>query len=235
MRARLRRGDKMNDYERSKVGSRVEKVGKKRKLSRVYYISLAIVIVAIFIVGSIVIFGDNEEQSTSKNNQPTIESDTSESDIVEETNETDTSQSLINEDTAEDKEDKEATEEMENTDETNTALEEVEGSSDSNVAHTYVNESWEAVGTVQTGAHEMNFTKGSVDWIEMEKALAYGAGLDNDNMTVWFLGNGGSDKAIGTISPKDKSKTYRVYIEWIDGEGWKPTKVEELVKNDKAS
>lgn len=222
----------MNDHERSKVGSRVEKVGKKRKLSRVYNISLAIVIVAIFIVGSIVIFGDNEDQSTSEKNQPTIESDTSESDIVEETNETDTSQSLINEDAAENKED---TEEMENTDETDTGLEEVEGSSDSNVARTYVNESWEAVGTVQTGAHEMNFTRGSVDWIEMEKALAYGAGLDNDNMTVWFLGNGGSDKAIGTISPKDKSKTYRVYIEWIDGEGWKPTKVEELVKNDKAS
>ena len=104
----------MNDHERSKVGSRVEKVGKKRKLSRVYNISLAIVIVAIFIVGSIVIFGDNEDQSTSEKNQPTIESDTSESDIVEETNETDTSQSLINEDAAENKED---TEEMENTDE----------------------------------------------------------------------------------------------------------------------
>ena len=222
----------MNDHERSRVGSRVEKVGKKRKVNRVYNISLVIVIVAIFTVGSIVIFGNNGDQSTSEKKQLTVESDTSESDIAEETDETDTSQSLINEETDKTKED---TEEVKNTDESDTGLEEVEGSSDSNVARTYVNESWEAVGTVQTGAHEMNFTKGSVDWIEMEKALAYGAGLDNDNMTVWFLGNGGSNKAIGTISPKDKSKTYRVYIEWIDGEGWKPTKVEELVKNDKAS
>ena len=129
----------MNDHEHSRVGSRVDKVGKKRKVNRVYNISLVIVIVAIFTVGSIVIFGNNGDQSTSEKKQLTVESDTSESDIAEETDETDTSQSLINEETDKTKED---TAEVKNTDESDTGLEEVEGSSDSNVARTYVNESW---------------------------------------------------------------------------------------------
>jgi hypothetical protein len=54
-------------------------------------------------------------------------------------------------------------------------------------------------------------------------------------MTVWYLGNnnGNPNSSIGTVSTKDKQQTYRVYIEWIDGQGWKPTKVEKLVENDK--
>jgi len=49
-------------------------------------------------------------------------------------------------------------------------------------------------------------------------------------MVVWFLGNNNKDqnKSIGTVSTTDKSQKYRVYIEWVDGGGWKPTKVEEI-------
>ena len=90
------------------------------------------------------------------------------------------------------------------------------------------------MGTEQTGEHTTNYNSNSTDWKEMERALAYGAGIDENNLSVWWIGNGGApNKAIGTVSPKDKSATFRVYIEWVDGEGWKPSKVEKLIKNDK--
>ena len=49
----------------------------------------------------------------------------------------------------------------------------------------------------------------------------------------WLERNGGPEKAIGTVAPKDQSTTYRVYLQWVDGKGWKPVKMQELVENDK--
>lgn len=110
----------------------------------------------------------------------------------------------------------------------------IENSGDSNVEETYTNESWKPVGTVQTGEHVATYDMSSIDWKEMETALAYGARIAEDDLTVWWLGkDGGPNNAVGTVSPKDKSATYRVYIEWVDSEGWKPIKVEKLKKNDK--
>ncbi|WP_312093341.1 DUF1510 family protein [Niallia sp.] len=105
-----------------------------------------------------------------------------------------------------------------------------EGGSDSNVVKTIENPSWEPIGTTQTGEHAASYSDDSVDWNEQIKALSYATGLDSSNMTVQFLGNNNNDpqKSIGTVSSKDKSEIYRVYIEWVDGSGWKPTKVEEL-------
>jgi hypothetical protein len=67
-----------------------------------------------------------------------------------------------------------------------------------------------------------------VDWQEMLQAISYATGVDQSNMTVWFLGNNGPNKSVGTISTKDQSEKYRVYIDWVDGQGWKPVKVEVL-------
>ena len=34
--------------------------------------------------------------------------------------------------------------------------------------------------------------------------------------------------AIAVVTSMDKQQKYRVSIEWIDGEGWKPTRLEVL-------
>ena len=48
-------------------------------------------------------------------------------------------------------------------------------------------------------------------------------------MIVWFLGNGGRpDKSIGVVSSNNKSEIHRVYLQWVDGQGWKPEKMEVL-------
>lgn len=223
----------MDNENNSKLGSRSESKGKKRKANRIYNILLVLVIVAIIAV-AIPIFSGNDD------NQPNVADDkASENNTVDNENsntETDsTPEEEADENTEEDSVNQEKNEETaEEESEENTI---VENSNDSNVAETYINESWKPVGTEQTGEHVTNYSSDSVDWKEMTQAVAYGAGLSADNMTVWYIGNGGSpNKAIGTVSSKnDNTKTYRVYIEWVDGQGWKPAKVELLKQNDKAS
>ena len=103
-----------------------------------------------------------------------------------------------------------------------------EGGSDPKVKKTIVNPAWEPLGTSQTGQHFNEYS--GVDWDEMVQAISYGTGIDPSNMTIVFLGNNGPDKSVGTVKQKDTQQVYRVYIEWVDEKGWKPTQVEELAK-----
>lgn len=107
-----------------------------------------------------------------------------------------------------------------------------DGGSSANVLRTIENPTWKPVGTSQTGPHTPIYDTSSVDWQEMLNAITYATGLDQSNMTVWFLGRDRSttNASIGTVSSKDKQQKYKVYIKWVDGQGWMPTKVEELAE-----
>lgn len=66
-------------------------------------------------------------------------------------------------------------------------------------------------------------------------AVSYAVNIPQDNMILWWI-EGGADRqnqAIATVSAKGSADTYRVLIEWVDGEGWKPTEVKKLIQNDK--
>ncbi|WP_108669503.1 YrrS family protein [Peribacillus acanthi] len=234
-----------NGFDSSRYNSRSDLKNKKRKINRIYNILLGIVIVLIFIVGgSIFLGGSNEEASTvdekkkakSKTEQKDSEEDTAASVEEEESESTESESETATEENTEDTEtEEEVVEENEDSlaSDPNGKVE-VESSGE-NVKSAYTNETWKPVGTTQVGEHSADFTKDGTDWNEMEKAIMYGAGLTEGSYTLWWLERGGNptSQAIGTISPKDNSTTYRVYIDWIDGEGWKPTKVEELIVNDK--
>lgn len=102
-------------------------------------------------------------------------------------------------------------------------------SEDAVVDETVTNTSWEPVGTSQSGNHVSQYDGKSLDWKEKQKALAYATGMSEDELIYWKIKNGGSpQKSIGIVSSKDKSKKYRVYLEWVDGEGWKPTQMDVL-------
>ncbi|REB09953.1 DUF1510 family protein [Sporosarcina sp. BI001-red] len=97
------------------------------------------------------------------------------------------------------------------------------------VDETVSNTSWEPVGTSQSGNHVSQYDGSSVDWQEKKKALAYATGMTENDMIFLKIKNGGSpQKSIGIVSSRDKSKKYRVYLEWVDGEGWKPTQMDVL-------
>ncbi|UTI41821.1 YrrS family protein [Niallia sp. RD1] len=202
----------INDEGRTRYQQR-----SKRKKTNFILNGLIIVVILLIVFVSYSIFHTNDEKNADKNK----DSDTK------------TGQQASG-----DKETASSTTGSDNTDENTTTEEEeesedgevvTEGGSDSNVIKTIENSSWRPVGTTQTGEHVASYSEG-VDWNEQIKALSYATGLDNGNMTLWFLGNNNQDphKSIGTVSSKDKSEKYRVYIEWVDGSGWKPTKVEEI-------
>lgn len=102
-------------------------------------------------------------------------------------------------------------------------------SNDPIVKETIINTSWEPVGTKQTGEHISVYDTNSVDWQEKVDAITYATGLAEKDMYIMHIGNGGSpQKSIGTVQSKDMSKKYRVHLEWVEKDGWKPVKMDIL-------
>jgi cytoskeletal protein RodZ len=234
------------------LGSRFNQRDQKRKVNKIYNIAITIVSILIVIVAVSIFLSDDGTDSKKATTEPKQVAETEKGKVVdkpsgkEEETESEKEDAVGDSEATEEdaeKEDSKATEEdaEEKTEDDadpekagDAELVEVEGSGDGNVASTYTSESWKPVGTEQSGEHTTSFEKGSVDWNEMSKAIASGAGIDEGSMKLWWLQNGGSPTtAIGTVSEGDNPKTFRVYIEWVDGSGWKPVKVEELKTNDK--
>src|SRR5699024_3718415 len=92
-----------------------------------------------------------------------------------------------------------------------------------------VNPDWKPVGTKQTGEHVSKYDGQSDDWNEKKKAISYATGLSEDQLYFDRIQNGGSpQKSEGIVRSKDNSKKYKVYLEWVDGQGWKPVKMDVL-------
>lgn len=234
------------------MGSRFNQRDQKRKVNKIYNIAITIVSILIVIVAVSIFLSDDGTDSKKATTEPKQIADTDSGKVADKPAGKDEETDSEKEDAVGDskakeedagEEDSKATEEDAEEKAEDGAdpeksgdaeLVEVDGSGDGNVAATYTSEGWKPVGTQQSGEHTTSFEKGSVDWNEMSKAIASGAGIDEGSMKLWWLQNGGSSStAIGTVSEGDNPKTYRVYIEWVDGSGWKPVKVEELKTNDK--
>ncbi|MFJ7748020.1 YrrS family protein [Peribacillus sp. NPDC097295] len=207
------------------MGSRFHQRDQKRKLNKIYNIAITVVSILIVIVAATIFLSDDDspEKATTEPKQITEKNQKK----AEKTEEKEDAPGVEDEDS-------EATDPTDEEKDKDAELVEVEASGDSNVEKAYTSENWQPVGTEQSGEHATSFEKDSVDWNEMRQAIAAGAGVDEGSMKLWWLQNGGSpNTAIGTASDGNESQTYRVHIEWVDGSGWKPVKVEELKVNDK--
>ncbi|WP_227396781.1 YrrS family protein [Jeotgalibacillus aurantiacus] len=224
----------MNKNSRSTIQS------KKRKTNIIYNTSIAIVFGLILIVGSIIFFGGNENQAASEDEEKTIAEQVQENNGVadeqdsndnEEQQEESESASLT---AAESQEQEDNASEDEQTEEQAAAVEEKEKKEKEEKKKKKDEKPEEGefkpIGTEQTGEHVSSYEEGTVDWNEKVKAAAYATGLDASTMTVWWMGNnGGPNLSYADVSgPDASSEEYRVHLEWIDGEGWKPVKVDEL-------
>ncbi|WP_264738625.1 YrrS family protein [Cytobacillus firmus] len=217
-----------------KGNSRESRFGKreKRKKTNIVLNSLiALVIVLIIFVSAKIFFGGNNDQALPADEQTASENESKQNENNKEDQGNDVEQDKEDEniDNDSEEEEKEA-EENEAEEETEEDKEQVvtEGGSAPDVEKTIENPAWKPVGTSQSGEHTAVYDQNSADWQEMLNAITYATGVDQGNMTVWFLGNNGPNSSVGTISTKDQSEKYRVYIDWVDGEGWKPSKVEVL-------
>lgn len=229
-----------NDFGKIYGESRHGKRTKRRKTNLILNSLIAIVLLLIIFVSAAIFLGGNDD-AQSQNNKVTEKNKDAESKSAKKDKEkkkekeksktaAQKSDSKSGDQSLKEKEDENEKNEEE-TEESKPVV--TEGGSDPNVKQTIENPGWKPVGTTQTGEHTAVYDQSSVDWKEMEDAIASAIGIDRSNMTVWFLGNNGPNSSVGTVSEKGSDQTFRVYIDWVDGQGWKPVKVEELIQNDK--
>ncbi|PEO27957.1 YrrS family protein [Bacillus toyonensis] len=88
------------------------------------------------------------------------------------------------------------------------------------------NPSWKPIGTKQGKKPEMKFKEGTVDWSEMKEAISYAVDVPESQLIFDFIGNNGNNKAYGNIRDKQSNKKYKVDIDWVENQGWKPVSVQ---------
>jgi hypothetical protein len=100
---------------------------------------------------------------------------------------------------------------------------------DALVKEVHTNPNWQPYPTQQTGAHTSTFKKGHIDYEEKLAAIFSVTELTADASIIQSVRNNGNAKsAIAVVTSRDKTLKYRVSIEWIDEQGWKPVKLEVL-------
>lgn len=191
------------------MSSRFAKRSKQRKVNRVLNTFITIVFALILFFGWKWLFANDRPVKETNTSPQSVEVETNEPPNDEQPSETETE---INEQQSND-----------------TVEETVVDDPNSNVIREIVNPSWQPIGTTQSEPHVTQYDKNSVDWKEMLDAISYATGISSSDLIVWFIGNGGSpNHAVATVSKKDKTEHYKVFIEWVTNEGWKPTKVQQL-------
>lgn len=209
----------------NRINSRYEQRAKRRKTNIILNTLIAIVVILILIVGGRIFLTDSKTEKEMKEAAKT----------EEQTKEK--QQSADKQDNKDETSEKEDAKEKEKTDENSDDQEVIEEDSDETNVDKVINDpSWEPVGTEQTGDHQYSSEMGSIDWNEKEKAAAYAIGISPESMTNWWTrkGNDTGSQAVMTVSESSKpDEAFRVYLEWVDGEGWKPTEVKKLTENDK--
>ncbi|MCU9613960.1 DUF1510 family protein [Caldibacillus lycopersici] len=244
-----------NNYYPPVRRSRVEQHSKRKKTNFILNILIGIVFILLVMVGGYILFGTHDEDRQAAKTVQEGENSQSLSNTDENGEQVDSTDQSEGTENASDNPENGAIDEIDQeegatageedvTEEDSAAEDELaseegeiitETSNDPNVSQSIVNSAWKPVGTVQTGEHTTQYDEGTTDRKEMEKAIAYATGVSADNMTVWWLERGEvpNRDVIATISPKDQSQTYRVYLQWYDGQGWKPVKLDYLKENDK--
>ncbi|AHN22596.1 MULTISPECIES: YrrS family protein [Lysinibacillus] len=211
--------------ERQTRSSRHLQPSHNKKLDKMLNILIGIVIILIVIVATYVFKWQDDAQETVKEEpaQEQKNDDSEKEPSKEEDIASNDEQSQDEEQTKDTDESKEAEQQPEQ----NTA---VETTSDNPIVDRVVTDkSWKPTPTTQTGEHVSSYDDQSVDWAEKIATVTAVTGITNDNLIVWRLqNNGGANKAIATVSTKDKSEKYRVSMEWVDNEGWLPVKLEQL-------
>ncbi|MDY0396823.1 YrrS family protein [Virgibacillus halophilus] len=196
--------------------SRLDKFEKRRKNKKRISLLLLIAGVLVVVLAGIWLFGNGSNEAS---NQPAenenIKITEDDGDNGHETNDT---EQADKDDSEKDKED--------STDDKEINKKKVE-TDDSNVVEAYTAD-WDPAGTDQSGPHTTNYDDGSEDRKEIAHAAADATGLDENDLTTYWVGNAGDQNVTTTIYNSDQSEIYRVALSWVENKGWQVTKVEKL-------
>lgn len=213
--------DERKNFSRSENKRRQRQ--QSNKMDRLLNYLIGIVIVLICISSYLIFFtGDKEEvQPDEPNGQVSNNSELNES------NEPDSSNAGIADNEQGDKQEDDSNEEENEQDSSTSAI--VSPSTDPIVSEVIVDPNWQPTATAQTGPHTSVFAEGHIDYEEKLSTIFSVTSLSEENSIIWKITNNGSaDTAIAVVSSKDKEQKYRVSIEWVPNEGWKPVKLEKL-------
>lgn len=215
--------------------SRYSRTQKSKKKNLILNVLIGVVFVGILAVGASMLLGDDEKASTEpkkeENDTTTPEPKEKSDDSAAKKDSSSENDEKNTESANKDKEDSESVE-MSEEDKEEQSEDESNGEYKNHTDESAGPDgSWEPVGTKQKdGEHTNSFEEGSVDWEEKQRALQYATGLSPDEITYWWIGNGGSSStAKGIVSKaENKAEPFVVMLEWVDGQGWKPTSVERV-------
>ncbi|MBT2598245.1 MULTISPECIES: YrrS family protein [unclassified Oceanobacillus] len=218
--------------------TRSDKFEKRRKSTKAITIGIIAASILVIILLGIWVFGGSggEERNADENENSSSDEDSDFLITEPGEEEEENNNSTDNEENGQDEENDSTEENNDNNEQANEQNNNVETESvepsDENVSEAYTG-NWEPIGTEQEGPHTTTYDDGSQDRIEIKEATSMVTGINPENMVEWRVENGGDQKVVATVSNMDETQVFRVYLQWIDGEGWQPTKVEELIENDK--
>lgn len=208
---------------------------KKGKKDRLLNILIGIVVVLILVVSATFLFGNNDEEAKDDvkdeaSSEEAHEDESKQDDpVIEQEPGDDPAESTPGELSEPEEEGKIVNEAVEQDDSADSQSLTVIPSDDQNVKESVVNPDWKPIGTKQTGEHVSRYDGESDDWYEKKEAISYATGIPENDLIYWRIQNGGSpQKSEGIVSDKSKDKKFKVYLEWVDGEGWKPVKMDVL-------
>ncbi|UOR12232.1 YrrS family protein [Halobacillus amylolyticus] len=186
---------------------------------------LLVVFIALFIFGG---SGDQTASEPSSGDQQSTEDSSQEELNVITDEQTDQESDSSDKSSDKEKQDKKAKEDKEE------EKDAVVTESDKENVESVIKKDWQPVQTEQAtdGNHTVTYDKSSQDWQEILQAASKATSIDTGNMIAWRVENGGGPQKVeATVSDKAQQQTYRVYIHWAEGVGYKPIKVEKLASN----
>lgn len=200
---------------------RFDKRKQKNKVDKILNILIAIVSILI-VLNVFAIFNDDKDEQA---NEAVEKQNVNKNVEKEDTKNTET-QSEKNVVSAEEKESTELESQKETDSDSNII---VQASNDPTVEEVIVNPEWKVNPTKQVGEHVSAYEKGHPDYEEKLQTFRQAVQLDESNIIFWSVKNNGSaNSSVAVVSTGDKTENYRIYIEWLQNEGWKPVKVEKL-------
>ena len=222
--------------------TRSNKNGKNRTISKVVTLIVSVTVVLMLLIFGVWLIGGGEEKASNESMETlssqiesTPESKNEESNKIEDSSSTIDKDSSEVEKNKKDKKDKEEKEKKDKEEADKKEKDDIKTEktdpSDDNVTSA-VTGNWKPVETNQEGSHTTDYTNGSLDRVEIKQASANATGLSVEDMIEWRVENNGDQKVVATVSDTQQTKTYRVFLTWIENKGWQPNKVEQLKVND---
>ncbi|MBU5595310.1 YrrS family protein [Amphibacillus sp. MSJ-3] len=205
--------------------SRLNRFEKRRKNTKWLSIFMIIGIILIVIFVAILVFSSPDDVQP----DPDLESPTP--DLEDEPDqEIEADEDFTNDDKNGAEEEDDSDNHLTGQEPNNSEIEYID-SDEENVEFSYKS-TWPSIQTKQTEPHEITWEQTSQDWQEMMKAAELATGVPVDEMYYLWVSGNGPQSVIATFSNSAMDEHFRVYITWIEYQGWQPERVDMLYAHD---